>query len=146
MGQWEEKREFNFCTTDLSQNSQAWASIKCNTTHLWGILPSSSQPFPFSSFAMCEAFHDDNSPAEPSSSPEGLWDPGAAWSGEEDTGERDEGWWVEVTSSTSPLPMEQGETMCRAWMKPHFPLPAATQGVSTVCLTEMTQVLNADLP
>lgn len=60
------------------------------------------------------------------------WDTGAAWSREDDTGERGGGWWVEVTSSTSPLPMEQGETTCSAGMKPRFPLPAATQGVSTV--------------
>lgn len=61
-----------------------------------------------------------------------LWDTGAAWSREDDTGERDGGWWVEVSSSTSPLPVEQGETTCTAGMKPHFPLPATTQGVSTV--------------
>lgn len=42
-----------------------------------------------------------------------------------------------------PLPMEQGGTMCPAGMKPRFLLPDTTQGVS---LTEMTQVLNADLP
>lgn len=68
-----------------------------------------------------------HSPALPQ---QGLWDTGAAWSRDEDTGERDGGWWVEVTSSTSPLPMEQGETMCAARMKPHFPLPAAIQGVT----------------
>lgn len=47
-----EKLELYFHNAGLSQKSQAWVSVKCNTTHLRGTLPSSSQPFPFSSFAV----------------------------------------------------------------------------------------------
>lgn len=62
----------------------------------------SAQSFPaFSIFimAMVWTFHDDSSPAKPSSSPEGALGHWGCCSQEEDTGERDGGWWVEVTSS-----------------------------------------------
>lgn len=102
----------------------------------------SAQSFPaFSIFimAMVWTFHDDSSPAQPSSSPEGALGPGAAAVRRRTQvrGMEGGGW------KSPPLPMEQGGTMCPAGMKPRFLLPDTTQGVS---LTEMTQVLNADLP